>query len=328
MKTILTITTLQAQLPKQTMQRHNSNPIRTLSGAVLALLFVLGLAVNTRAQSVARIVFEGSEKSGSGLFAMNPDGTHLVQLSQDSYASSPGWSPGQDYIAYTDMQFFKPPTIHIMDAIGTLHGGHAFQVAQGLSPDWNSDGTELVFVGTDYNLYIVSVNPALGTAETPVPFVVNEGGAKHTPNWSPDGSRIAWAEETSSGTEAIFTRNVNTGVEVQLPAPTWAVLTWTPHWSADSTQIAFVAIPSSGSSYICLVNADGSNLRVLPSYPNSKGPSDVTWSPDGSAIALQVDLPIGGGKYQNSICLQDLATGAFTVLTPSALFAAYPDWAP
>jgi len=293
------------------------------------------LAVNTRAQSVRRIVFVGSEKSKSvsksGLFAMNPDGSHLVQLSQDSYAYSPAWSPGQDYIAYTEG--LPSTTIHIMDAIGTLNGGHDFKVAQGLSPDWNSDGTKLVFVGTDYNLYTVSVDPAGGTAGAPVPFVVNERGAKHSPNWSPDGSRIAFQGETSLNTEAIFTRNVTTGVEVQLPAPTGTLLMWTPHWSADSTQIAFVAIPSSGSSYICLVKADGTTypdgtyFRLPPSYPDNKGVQSPTWSPDDSAIALEVHLPIGT-TYQNSICLQDLETGAFTVLTPSGLFAASPDWAP
>lgn len=307
--------------------KNIAHPIRTLSGAVLALLFVLGLAVNTRAQSIARIVFFGSETSKSGLFAMYPDGSGLTQLSQDSNAAYPAWSPGQAYIAYADMPLFRSPTIYIMDAIGTLHGGHAFRVAQGLSPDWSPDGTQLVFVGTDYNVYIVSVDPAAGTAGTPALFVAKQRGAL-TPNWSPDGTRIAFSGNTTSGARAIFTRNVNTGVEVQLPQPSFAVLVQVPNWSADSSQIAFVAVGSRGSSFICLVNADGSNLRVLPSYPNSRAETRPTWSPDDSAIALQVTLPIGTKTYQNSICLQDLATGAFTVLTPSALLADSPDWAP
>src|ERR1019366_10174359 len=112
--------------------------IKSLFGAVLPLLVVSGFAVSTRAQSVARIIFDGSGTLSSqrnavtvkGLFAMNPDGSGLVQLSNDPNAINPVWSPGQNYIAYQERS--PAPVlsvIYIMDAIGTLHGGRVFPVA-------------------------------------------------------------------------------------------------------------------------------------------------------------------------------------------------------
>ena len=313
--------------------------MKNLFGAVSILLVVSGLAVNTKAQSVARILFVGNGTLSSqrnavtvkGLFAMNPDGSGLVQLSNDPNAINPVWSPGQNYIAYQEIS--SPPvfsTIYIMDAIGTLHGGRAFPVVQpqAVVPGWSPDGTMLVF-GTlaayNFNLYTVAVDPATGTAGTPVPFVV-DAPHKYQPSWSPDGTRIAFERDTSSSTSAIFTRNVSTGAEGQLPAP-FAGVMMLPSWSPDSAQIAFVASGSAGS-VICLVNADGTNLRVLPSYPKNGGVAWPTWSPDGKSIALQVVVPTGKKTFQNAICRQDLASGAFTVLTPLTLSAAHPNWAP
>jgi Tol biopolymer transport system component len=316
--------------------KHSTKTIQTLFGTVLPVLFVVGLAVNTMAQSVAMILFEGSgtlsaqrkAPSVSGLFTMNPDGSALAQLSNDSYARNPVWSPGQAYIAY---QQASPtggsPTIYIMDAIGTLNGGRTFAVTQGLVPAWSPDGTQLVFQGNDYNLYIVSVNPSAGTAGTPVLFAPG-GLHKYDPSWSPDGTSIAFERETSSSTSAVFTRSVSTGSEVQLPAP-FAGVMMVPSWSADSTQIAFVAVDSNNlGGIICLANADGTNLRVLASYPNNVGALSPTWSPDGTAIALQVQVPNGKRSFQNTICRQDLTSGAFTLLTPATLSAGHPNWAP
>lgn len=316
--------------------KHAAKPIQTLFGTALTLLFLFGLAVNTSAQSVARILFDGSGTlssqrkavSVSGLFAMNPDGTGLVQLSNDSYARNPVWSPGQAYIAYQRVSSTGgPPTIYIMDAVGTLNGGRAYAVAQGDVPGWSPDGTQLVFAGSDYNLYIISVNPASGTAGAPALFAPG-GLHKYDPSWSPDGTRIAFERETSSSTSAIFTRDVTTSAEVQLLAP-FAGVMMAPSWSADSTQIAFVAVsPSNLGGIVCLANAGGTNFRALPSYPNNVGVAWPTWSPDGNAIALQVQVATGRKAFQNSICSQDLASGVFTLLTPATFSAAHPNWAP
>lgn len=312
--------------------------IQAFLGRVAPLLVGFALTNSAMAQSVAHILFAGSGTLTAqrkapfvaGLFAMNPDGSSLVQLSNDSYARNPAWSPGQAYIAYQEVSpTLGSSTIYIMDAIGTLNGGRAFPVVQGFVPDWSPDGSQIVFQGSDYNLYLISVNPAAGTAGTPVPFVV-DAPHKYQPSWSPDGTRIAFERDTSSSTSAIFTRDVSTGAEVQLPTP-FAGVMMLPSWSPDSAQIAFVAVGSSPSNFggiICLANADGTNLRVLPSYPNNVGVAWPTWSPDSSAIALQVQVPTGKKSFQNTICRQDLASGAFTLLTPATLSAGKPDWEP
>ena len=108
-------------------------------------------------------------------------------------------------------------------------------------------------------------------------------GAMQEPVWSPDGSRIAYASSLE-GRFRVFVMNQD-GSSQHLVSPAAAGSTVDdrqPAWSPDGTKIAFASTRPFGASWhVWVMNADGTNLRMLPG-DLSQHPA---WSPDGSQIA-------------------------------------------
>ena len=102
-----------------------------------------------------------------------------------------------------------------------------------------------------------------------------------------------------------------------------------PAWSPDGRRIAFQCQvqPSAGDqgySRICLMDADGSNVRQLPQQPaTGLSDSNPAWSPDGKEIAF------GRGVHdQQALFVMNTDGSAARQVTPWALRGGQPDWSP
>ena len=197
------------------------------------------LAVALMAQAIAddQIVFYSYRERvfiGASVFAMNRDGSNLVNLSKR--------------IGIDIIPLISPDKTKYLCSLG---------------PHWKSD---IFLIDVDgSNLVNLTNDPA---------------GSDHNPRWSPDGTRIAWNRSPSDGLSdelEIFVmdsdgsnrRNLGDG--------------FSPKWSPDGTKIGFIV---GGIKYDAFVmNADGSGRRrVTNDLPESMF---ISWSPDGSKIALQ-----------------------------------------
>jgi hypothetical protein len=134
--------------------------------------------------------------------------------------------------------------------------------------------------------------------------------------WSPDGRRVAFtiaAVNSRNGYLGLHILDVATRRDLR-PAMTKC----TPGavaWSPDGRTLAFdCSLWWRGSSRIHLINADGTDDRVLDAA--GVGANAPTWSPDGSRIAF---------ARHNAIYILRLKTGSLRLVARSGIS---PDWSP
>lgn len=109
--------------------------------------------------------------------------------------------------------------------------------------------------------------------------------------WSPDGTRVAFVDQTGLATVAADGSGRRQLITFDGSDTDTARQ---PEWSPDGKQIVFSAdsMPKSSVERLEVVNADGSGRRVLMEK-DGRGSLEAAWSPDGTEIAFTA----GGGYY-------------------------------
>jgi Tol biopolymer transport system component len=229
------------------------------------------------------------------LFAIDPDGSDLVQLTTYD-AASPRWSPDGRTIAFTVPQPDGSWQLATIPAGGGAM--HLLTTGEGMSElaSWAPDGTWLAY---DYSptvggpgfhnvLYRVDAdgkNPRLlGNADT---WDVQ-------PAVSPDGTQVAFLRLNQNGEfGAIWIREVASGRERELNAAGTSVEL--PAWSPDGDWILY----NTGDTSVRKVRSDGSGEPVVlvDSTANPRA-YKASYAPDGQHILFGCNGPEG-----DAICI-------------------------
>lgn len=256
-------------------------------------------------EPTGRIVFlqEAPEAGTSGasggfhpqyqLFAMNVDGTEVVQLTDLSAAfpagiEGPEWSPDGSRIAFDGEADDGHAHIFAVNADGT----GLTQITSGdgdeIDATWSPDGTQLAVERqrspsepTGIAIVDVATGELRMITENPI------DGYDAFPAWSPDGTRIAFARSPGDQQypwSAVFVVDVD-GRGMQRVTPR-GLNAYRPAWSPDGTQIIFNSNDTPEriqDAEIYIVASDGSGLRRLTHEENASA-FRPTWSPDGEWI--------------------------------------------
>jgi TolB protein len=210
----------------------------------------------------------------SDLFLMNTDGSEQTWLIR---AASPTWDPESKRIAFnrsasgTALPILPFPgaatsdsDIFVANVDDLLAGG---EQPRNLTnnpakvdddPDWSPDGTKIAFTSHDVNepdprnavsaeIYTLDAD---GTG--PLERLTDNGEEERGPDWSPDGTRIAYACRRG----AIFqvcVMDADGSDPVQLTTAGGL----TPTWSPDGQQLVFHRAPQ---NQLLVINADGTGL--------------------------------------------------------------------
>lgn len=294
-------------------------------GAMLAAfclasaLTSVGPAAQTAGSTAAngRIAFHSYEAADADVYAMNPDGTGKINLTDeapDAYSGAdiqPAFSPDGTKILfesdrsgeYTDDPNWPSAIfdVWIVNADGSGEP-RRLTTAEGQSPAWSPDGQQIAFSSSRDGNYEIWVKNVDGTG-TPRQITHTENSQdgviiNTSPSWSVDG-KIAYVsnkDNLGSGRRDIYVSNADgTGDPTRLTS-TPTAYNWAPEWSPDGKRLAFWREylgncgPCDREVYVMdAVDSDhDGNGDSLINITNDSASVDYQpdWSPDGTQISF------------------------------------------
>lgn len=245
-----------------------------------------------------KIAFGSTTAAGTGIHVIEPDGTGLRLLIPGGW--DPAWSATGTRLAFQKFGVGVTQGLFVANGDGseeallraksTSHPTPQTQREDLLyEPAWTPDGGTIAYTAED-RLCAQHV----GCFDTPLGIraIAPDGSGDRLlvdelafePAYSPDGTRIAWADHDIVVPKAIHVSNADgTGDTVLTQSsPSGDGTAREPSWSPDSTRIAFAR--RVGNDFeIHVMNADGGDLTRLTNSIVHDG--DPVWSPDGTKIA-------------------------------------------
>jgi TolB protein len=258
--------------------------------ALLATAFVATPAAHASFPGAnGRIAFYDAASRPARVHAIDPNGAGHVQLTSGRRnAVDPAWSADGTRIAFATFVSGPRPKgrIEIADANGqnrriVVSMGPRMRTAD---PAWSPGGGRLAFCVKHPRLpdtiFVVRVD---GTGLT---RLSDEGEDQCEPDWSPDGTQIAFTSRILKGRTLL---GVMPSRRPRMPNDRnylagRGVNDW-PSWSPDGTKIAFARYTRHlGQRELYLVDAATGHLtRVTRTRRSERTPA---WSPDGTLIAF------------------------------------------
>lgn len=129
--------------------------------------------------------------------------------------------------------------------------------------------------------------------------ILGPPGDQNHPDWSPDGSEIAYVQYDASSTVMVTdVRGEHPRPLVESPPADLEGLFWdNPAWSRDGSEIAMVGYEGDPNqvaptrSVLAIVDVAGGELTIAGELARAEGRlhSFPRWSPDGQAMVLNVD---------------------------------------
>ncbi|MEZ4672578.1 MAG: RHS repeat-associated core domain-containing protein [Anaerolineae bacterium] len=201
------------------------------------------------------------------------------------------------------------------------------RVVQGYLPVQATADARIIFsTNRDGNYEIYKANTD-GTS--PVNLTAYPGADDLNPAWSPDGSKIVFMS-VRTGLNDLHTMNADGSTVQRLSTLTNAsdnqiLYPDFPAWSPDGGQIAFRYQALNGKFAIGVLNADGTNFRVVYNDAVLNGGAPA-WSPDGQRLVFHAgtDLSIAGDIYVIRVDGSQLAN----LTNNSAGLNLFPFWSP
>ncbi len=286
---------------------------------------VRSLAVSLDGRWLAYYAFRSALPEGDLYVISLPDG-ELRRLNEDDapldVTENPRWSPDSQSIAYPQ----GDAMVLVNVTTGVTHS-----LVSGLShlsqPTWSPDGSHVAYLATHADragIYMTDVQTGQ-TRRLPV----DRAATSFPPAWSPDGRWLAYSSSRVSNSALyrnIYMVDVQTGQIEQLTHDRATVSR--PAWSLDGRQIAYISSQEGGHADIQITDVQTGQARRLPADDPTRGSplvwSRLAWSPDGSWITYGCGLQY----LLTAICLMDVSTGEYRILTPGGGNVGSPTWLP
>jgi TolB protein len=185
------------------------------------------------------------------IVTMSANGTNKKQVTRsESPDFDPVWSPDGTKIAFA-RERHDNTDIYVINKDGTSLTRLTTSTKWDSDPAWSPDGTRIAFrrgAPTNYAHFKIYVMKVARESETNRPQRLTTSGPNvdeyDAPDWSPNGTRIAFASN-QSGEAELYSIRADGSDLIQLTT-TSITLVYDPVWSPDGTKIAFTGKPEKG----------------------------------------------------------------------------------
>ncbi|MBI4657497.1 MAG: PD40 domain-containing protein [Verrucomicrobia bacterium] len=192
--------------------------------------------------------------------------------------------------------------------------------AEDASPAWAPDGKRIAFQSERSGNLDIYVMDADGSH---VRQLTTDANPDRMPAWSPDGKKIAFCRHVNGRNPEIFVMDADGSNPVNLTNdPGFDA---DPAWSPDGTKILFgAARKGSGGFRLFVMNADGTNVQMLPAKSRGSPYVHPAWSPQGKQLAYTESVE--GGGLEIFVCNPDGSNERR--LTSSGGLTTFAAWSP
>ena len=265
----------------------------------------------------SKLIFQTDQDGNWEIYVISVDG-ELAQLTDDAADDlSPDWSPDGNRIVFSSNRNGKQH-IYVMNSDGSSLQQITSSTAEDSEPAWSPDGKRIVFTSLrdgNQDIYVMNADGSNPNRLTDDPRVDSN------PRWSIDGKILFTSNR--GGQPDIYVMD-DTGRNVSRLTTSGASRA---AWSPDGKRVAFVSRSTEmiGGAYwlqVYVIDADGSNLKMITRSPNST--FVPKWSADGKSIAFVVEYH---GARAN-IFEMDPAGGNLKRLTAGPKFDGRPAYSP
>jgi TolB protein len=231
------------------------------------------------------------------------------------------------------------PSALMLGALAVAVAGAAAAPAQATYAGKNGPIAFQRATGAQEHAKIFSISPRGGR-----PHRLTAGpGAAFNPDFSPNGSRLAFERRYGDGRpDAIFTAKSSGGRATKISSGCTGQCLGDngPSWSPDGRQILFtralgpIVHPGVTEVDLMVMNRDGSGQRLIRRFAHVDGPEPgsegkAEFSPDGRQIAVTLITERADPRRSDSAVYLMNADGSnLRPITPAKLDASTADWSP
>jgi Tol biopolymer transport system component len=272
--------------------------------------------------SVETVLFSGTKNGNHDIYAMNPDGSNVRQLTADTaWDAFPDFAPGNRKFVWVRGSNSE----HAQLLTANFDGSKPTPLTTGRyisDPRYSPDGTKIAFVarvdepvaGTsgfinNADIYVIN------TDGTGLKRLTSEQSEELSPTWSPNGQMIAF-QSNRADYPSLYTMTAG-GLDVRLLIGCGSLRCVDPAYSPDGSKIAFgiqqegkIAVLDVGSHFITSVGPSTDRTSRHP-----------TWTKDGTQVLFGSNRGIEGTLelYAGTPGLtQDYTVRRLTVFSPGA----------
>jgi tricorn protease-like protein len=284
-----------------------------------------------------RIAYSKTDLPGQiNIYSADADGGNERRLTNlGGMETAPAWSPDGKQIAFiatvdrTDQDSCSAGSggliceseLYTMNVDGTNLRRVTNAAGEEFDPSWSPDGSRIVFrsrrplpSGNFSQLYVINAD---GTGEKQL---TSDAASFMDVQWSPSGNNIIFTRSTQRENQ-IYVMDVDKDNMRQVTKNTR--MNSLPAWSPDGGRIAFISFSTASGSALYIMNADGSEERLVEGDYKLLELFRPAWSPDGAELAF-----VGSVGGQFGLYAVEISSGSVRPIIKSDAILSAPAWSP